>query len=106
MKISKNRIIRYLAAIAFTDFTRFAEVAVNENGDQCLVIKDTVGLKPSERHAIASMKVGTKGIEIKPYDRLKAIEMLARFLGLFESGDDEIEALRELFTELDGEESA
>ena len=74
MKVNENRIIRYLSAIAFADFTRFAETITAEDGSQCLVIKDTSQLTSSERCAISSMKVGTKGIEVKLYDRLKAIE--------------------------------
>lgn len=106
MKVNENRIIRYLSAIAFADFTRFAETITDEDGSQCLVIKDTSQLTSSERCAISSMKVGTKGIEVKLYDRLKAIEMLARFTGAFNGCGDELGALRELFDSLDEEESA
>ena len=98
-KITKERLLEQLAAAAFADFTKYVKIETGEDG-QYLRVTDTKGLLKSEKSAIAGIKAGTKGIEIKLYDRLKAIEMLARFTGIFgESSDD---GLRQLFEALEG----
>ena len=73
-------VLRKLRAIAMTDVTDLVQV---ENGQ--LVLKDTAQLTPDGQAAIAAMEKGTGGIKVKFYDRLKALELLGKYLGLFDS---------------------
>ena len=74
-----DEVLRKLRAIAMTDVTALLQV---ENGQ--LLLKDTAQLDPDGQAAIASMEKGTGGIKVKFYDRLKALELLGKYLCLFE----------------------
>ena len=93
-KLSKERLLSQLSAAAFADLTRF--VRIESDGEtQTLRVTDTDSLTRNDRAALAGIKAGTKGIEIKLYDKLKAIEMIARLTGVFgeTGGDDTLKAL-------------
>ncbi len=99
-KITKERLLSQLSAAAFADFTRF--VAVESDGEmQILRVTDTSRLSRSDRAAVAGIKAGTKGIEVKLCDKLKAIEMIARFTGIFGDTGEE-DSLKMLFDSLTG----
>ena len=66
-EITQDRVLEELAAIAFARATDFAEVK-----DGCGIIK-----------AIAGIKEGKFGIELKLNDKEKALELLGRHLGMF-----------------------
>ena len=51
--------------------------------DGVVKIKPTAGLTDEQKSAIAGIKKGVNGIEIKLVDKTKALEMLSRHLGLF-----------------------
>lgn len=100
-KITKKAVLNELAAIAFSDFSKFAKIAVDENGEQVIILTDTGKLSADSRKALCSVKAGTKGIEIKLYDKLRALEILGRVCGIY-GGEDEdektaIAELRSLF---------
>jgi hypothetical protein len=101
-KITKERLLEQLAAAAFSDYSRFCKVAC-EGGTQVLEVTDTSLLTRPDRLAVAAVKAGTKGIEVKLYDKLKAVEMLARFTGLFDETSS-VDELRELFDEFGAED--
>ena len=90
-EVSQDRVIRELARIAFADASDYVrvttETVVPEDGDpfemQTVKIKDTDGLSDDQRAAIAGIKQGANGIEIKLYDKTRAIELLGRHIGLF-----------------------
>ena len=50
--------------------------------------KDTGALSDDQRAAIAGIKQGANGIEIKLHDKIKALELLGRHIGMF---NDKIE---------------
>ena len=94
-----------LAAIAFSDFSKFAKISEGENGEQVIVLTDSERLSADCRRAVASVKAGTKGIEIKLYDKLRALEILCRVCGIYGGEDmgekDAISELRGLFERSD-----
>ena len=76
--VTEQDILGELCAIAFSDFTRFVRV---EDGQ--VRVTDTRDLDYSQRAAIAGIKDTGKGVEIKLHDKQKALELLAKYLGLF-----------------------
>ncbi|MGN0665320.1 MAG: terminase small subunit [Huintestinicola sp.] len=93
MKISRDRILREISAAAYSDFTDYVSVETRSDGSQALTVTDTTILRPKSKRAVASIKAGTRGIEIKLYDKLKALELLGRTVGLFgdrAGNDDEL----------------
>lgn len=77
-EITQDRVLEELAAIAFATATDFAEVK-----DGSVIIKDTAGLSEQQIKAIAGIKEGKFGIELKLNDKEKALELLGRHLGMF-----------------------
>lgn len=77
--ITQDRVLAELSAIAFAKATDYVEV----DDDGSVKIKPTAALTDEQKKAIASIKEGANGIEIKLTDKTKALEMLSRHLGLF-----------------------
>ena len=83
-EVSSRDILAELCAIAFSDFTQYVRV---EDGK--VLVTDSRDLDYSQRAAIAGIKDTGKGVEIKLHDKQKALELLAKYLGLFEhTGED------------------
>ncbi len=95
-KITKNKIIGELAAIAFSDFTKLVSLETLPDKGQVMTVTDTRLLKRDSARAIASLKAGTRGIEVKLYDKLRALELLGKIYGVFGSDISEGEAIDKL----------
>ncbi len=97
-EIDIDRIIALLGAVAFSSPADMGKI-VEENGEQKFVWKDTDELDEDVRKAIAIIKNTKCGIEIETLDRLKAIDMLLKHLGMDQnseggviiSGENELE---------------
>lgn len=99
-EITQDRVLQELARVAFSNGTDFARVVVREepvivagdDGDLKQVVKkvqtveilDTEKVDPERRAAIAGIKEGKYGIEVSSYDKVKALELLGKHLGMFE----------------------
>lgn len=85
--VDAKRVIEEIAKIAFCDQTEAAEIKNKRGADgklrPAVVIKPTRRLSEEARASIAGIKEGQYGIEIKNYDKLKALELLGRNLGIF-----------------------
>lgn len=90
-EVTQDMVIKELAAIAFSRATDYAEV---KGGTAC--IKDTDALSDQQIRAIAGIKEGANGIEIKLNDKEKALELLGKHLGMFR---DKLEVSGTLETE-------
>ena len=82
--MNEEAVLEALKAIAFSDFTDYIWI---EDGE--VRVKDTRLLTAGQRAAIAGIKDTGKGVEIKLHDKQKAIELLVKFLGLFEQSEEE-----------------
>lgn len=77
-EVTQDRVIEELAAIAFARATDYAEII---NG--MVRIRNTEELTEDQIRAIAGIKDGKFGVELKLNDKEKALELLGRHLGMF-----------------------
>ena len=84
MEITRENIIKELGAIAFARATDLLCVQ-----DGVLTVGDTEGIPPELSCAIASIEKAPGGIKVKLYDKLKALELLGKAVGLFEGDAEE-----------------
>ena len=81
-EVTQDRVIEELAAIAFAKATDY--VVIKANGPVAMVmIKPTDELSEDQVRAIAGIKEGANGVEIKLNDKEKALELLGRHLGMW-----------------------
>ena len=78
-KLSRKRVLEELVAIGFARATDFLCI---KNGE--LVIKDTDQLKKPTEAAIASIEKTAQGWKVKFYDKLKALELLGKYMGMLD----------------------
>ena len=81
-----DRIIEELVAIGFARATDYLYTK-----DGVLTVKDTEQLPEDAGAAIASIERSTTGLKVKFYDKLKALEMLGKCVGLFDAAQPEQE---------------
>ena len=77
-EVTQDRVVQELAASAFAKVTDYVEIRGGR-----VVIKDTSQLEDNQIRAIAGIKEGANGIEIKLNDKEKALELLGRHLGMW-----------------------
>lgn len=75
-EISQDRVLQELAAIAFADATDYYISPI----EGMRALKE---LTPNQRAAIAGIKQGAYGTDIKLVDKIKALELLGRHLGMY-----------------------
>lgn len=117
-EITQDKVLNELAQIAFANGSDFAKVVekpvLKEDGSMLLdpvteepIYYKTVEMKltdevPEEkRKAIAGIKMGKNGIEVSTCDKVKALELLGRHLGMWNdklqlNNEAEIEKVKKL----------
>lgn len=104
-EITQDRVLQELAAVAFSNATDYVEVR-----DNAVIIKDTASLSDTQIKALAGIKESRGGIEVKLNDKLKALELLGRHLGMFKdkvevSGiDEEKKKLDDILRQMRGDD--
>lgn len=102
-EITQDMVLRELAIIAFSNAADYAKVIEREltqeiqgnvvpvlDAEGKPVIYKTVepiltdDLTEDQKKALAVIKKGRDGFEVKPYDKLRALEMLGRHLGMWD----------------------
>ena len=102
-EITQDMVLFELAAIAFSNAADYAQVVEKEatlqteDGDEIQVLdKDgnpvmyrtvepvlTADLTDRQKRALSVIKKGRDGFEIKPYDKLRALELIGKHIGMF-----------------------
>ena len=77
--VTQEQIVDELARIAFCRVTDYLSVEGNS-----LDIRATRELSEAQAAAVAAVERTSTGIKLKFYDKLKALELLGKGLGLFE----------------------
>lgn len=77
-EITQDRVLKELAALGFYDIADYAAV----DGGHA-VLKATADIPKEKRAAIVSIKEGQGGLEVKLADKLRALEMIGKHLGMF-----------------------
>ena len=109
-KVTQDFVIKELMAIASvnaTDYARVVEKRANAEVEGNLIpLYDADGnpvmyrtvepvlteeLTETQKKALSVIKKGRDGFEIKPYDKLRALEMLGRHLGMWDKREEEQE---------------
>lgn len=81
-EITADRVLEELAAIAFSDRT---EIAYIENRNVVLVSTDK--WSENTKKSVAGIKESQNGIEVKSYDKLRALELIGKHIGMFGTKD-------------------
>ena len=82
-QITQDMVVRELAKVAFANGTVYARVA---GWGSRVELTDTDQLTGDQRAAISCIKEGKYGIEVGTYDKIRALELLGKHLGVFERG--------------------
>lgn len=119
-EITQDRVLEELAYIAFSkasDYAKVVEKQVHDeegnpiydaNGDPLMfrtvepILTDE--LTEAQQRAIAVIKKGRDGFEIKPYDKQRALELLGKHLGMFAEKVELSGAINDPFENLTTEE--
>lgn len=90
-EITQDKVLRELALIAFSNAADYAAVVEKETLDDegNPVVYRTVEpvlteeLTEDQKRAIAVIKKGRDGFEVKPYDKIRALELIGKHIGMF-----------------------
>lgn len=103
-EITQDMVLRELAIIAFSNAADYATIIEKqavlntENGVSVSLFDEdgnpvmyrtvepvlTAELTEEQKRALAVIKKGRDGFEVKPYDKVRALELLGKHLGMFE----------------------
>lgn len=102
-EITQDMVLRELALIAFSNAADYAAViekdAMAEVDGQMIQVFDSEGnpvkyrtvepvltedLTESQKRALSVIKKGRDGFEVKPYDKVRALELIGKHIGMFE----------------------
>lgn len=85
-EITQEKVLQELAAIAFANGYDFAQVIK----PGVVRVIPTEEIPQDKRKAVASIKETANGTEIKTYDKVRALELLGKHLGIFDSNNNTI----------------
>lgn len=81
-EVTQDQVLEELAAIGFARGTDYAQITPGGH----VILTPTESLKERQRAAVLGVKETQFGVEIKLADKVKALELLGRHLGMFDRG--------------------
>jgi len=81
-EITQDMVLKELAKIGFADVTDFVTIE-SQGSYKAVQVKSTAEMPGDKMGAIAGIKEGANGIEIKLNDKGKALELIGRHLGMW-----------------------
>lgn len=94
LKITQEQVLQELATLDFSNLFDFIEI---RDGKE-IRFKDDIPL--TGQKAVVSAKIGKAGIEVKLYDKIRALELLGKYTGLFDSQSNQSDKENNLFEAL------
>ncbi len=91
-QVTKEKVIRELAMVAFANGTDFAKVKSASGRGEYVELVDTDDLPPEKRAAIAGIEETKFGIKVTACDKVRALELLGKYLGAFDGRGNPPEA--------------
>lgn len=102
-EVTQDKVINELAKIAFANGADFAQIVMQDvdkpkynakgllTGIKTVKVStvklfETEALDEDKKAAISCIKEGKFGIEVSSYDKLRALELLGKYLGIFNDG--------------------
>lgn len=90
-EVTQDRVVKELARIAFANIADYVHVETQtrtkddgtETTYQIVMLSETEDLSADQRAALATVKQSVNGVEIKLHDKIKALELLGRHIGMF-----------------------
>ena len=90
-EVTQDRVVKELARIAFANIADYVHVETQtrtkddgtETTYQIVMLSETEDLSADQRAALAAVKQSVNGVEIKLHDKIKALELLGRHIGMF-----------------------
>ncbi len=98
--IEAKEILREWKAIAFSKVTNYAEIVDGPQGMEC-VLKETGSISDFDIRAVSSIKQGANGIEVKLYDKTKALQFLSEYTKLIDEKSSNIPVVN-IYNDLPG----
>lgn len=93
LNITQDAVLQELAAIAFARCTDFCEV-VKRGNKNVLQIKPIADLTERQKAAVVTIKTHARGgIEVKLADKMAALELLGKHLGIFDGSGRELDKI-------------
>lgn len=83
LEITQEKVLQELAAIAFANGADYAKVITTGPVTEVRMTA-TDDLPPEKLPAIAGIKANQYGVEVKLHDKVKALELLGKYLGTFD----------------------
>ena len=99
-EITQDRVLEELAAIGFARGTDYAKI--DQSGR--VRLEPTDSLTAEQKAAVLGIKETQNGVEIKLADKVRALELLGKHLGMFEKQEDHeaIAKLDDVLAAIDG----
>ncbi|MDD6633884.1 MAG: terminase small subunit [Ruminococcus sp.] len=97
-EITADKVLKELAAIAFADSTDYAKIKHKTIENELtgkkeeipyIEFTDTDNLSKEQRKAISAIKYTKNGIAVETYSKIRALELLAKHLGMFDEHQEE-----------------
>ena len=88
-EVTQDMVVKELAAIGFAKATDYASIE-----GPLVTIKPTAQLTKDQAAAIVGIEQGNFGIKVKLGDKVKALELLGKHLGMFDSAPESGEPVK------------